>query len=426
MFHLSIGFNWSCIFRSPGEELNRQRRVFSHCIGPASHKNYIPGITRTVHEMCLQILDTPQTFRVWTKLMVVKNLARIVYGFKIKDFDDEYVVLSEGLEKALKDLGAMGTHPIDVLPILRLLPTWIWGRKFRQDSSILRHFAAEVFRAPYNLSRGNTAKGTSHPDSMVEIMVAQNLQPDERTVKDEYSIKGAAATAYSAGAQTTTQTINSFILMMVCNPSVQAKAHDVVDRVFGGERLPELTDREREDLIYIEALLMEVYRWSSVVPLGVPHSLLNDDVYDGMLLHAGSTVISNVWGFLHDPEDYPEPMAFQPERFLEVGEGGIHSGYALRKDVPDPRSMAFGFGRRACPGRHLADSTVWLAIITLLCTFEFSKVPHPTEPGKFIEPDLEYNSAMSVSSPKPFKCVVKPRSKGTLELLRSALEGETD
>ena len=50
----------------------------------------------------------------------------------------------------------------------------------------------------------------------------------------------------------------------------------------------------------------------------------------------------------------------------------------------------------ACPGRYLADSIVWLAIVTLLCSVEFSKMPHPTEPGKFLEPDLEFNSAITV------------------------------
>ena len=48
--------------------------------------------------------------------------------------------------------------------------------------------------------------------------------------------------------------------MMVCNPEIQAKAQSFLDRALGSERLPESADRERADLVYIEALLMEVYR----------------------------------------------------------------------------------------------------------------------------------------------------------------------
>jgi hypothetical protein len=48
--------------------------------------------------------------------------------------------------------------------------------------------------------------------------------------------------------------------MMICNPTVQTKAQQVVDKVFGSERLPDISDRENPELVYIEALLMEVYR----------------------------------------------------------------------------------------------------------------------------------------------------------------------
>lgn len=41
----------------------------------------------------------------------------------------------------------------------------------------------------------------------------------------------------------------------------------------------------------------------------------------------------------HDPENYHDPFAFKPERFLR--ENG-------RKPELDPRTIAFGFGRRLC------------------------------------------------------------------------------
>ena len=58
-----------------------------------------------------------------------------------------------------------------------------------------------------------------------------------------------------------TETMNSFILMMMCNPSIQAKAQEALDKKVCGERLPDITDRENGDLVFVEAVLMEVYRW---------------------------------------------------------------------------------------------------------------------------------------------------------------------
>ena len=53
---------------------------------------------------------------------------------------------------------------------------------------------------------------------------------------------------------------------MVLNLEVQAKAREEIDRVTGGERLPEFEDRP--NLPYIEAICLETYRWVPVVPDG--------------------------------------------------------------------------------------------------------------------------------------------------------------
>ena len=58
----------------------------------------------------------------------------------------------------------------------------------------------------------------------------------------------------------TVASLESFILLMICHPSVQKIAQNIVDKAYGGGRLPELSDRGRGDLVYIEALLMELHR----------------------------------------------------------------------------------------------------------------------------------------------------------------------
>jgi cytochrome P450 len=50
------------------------------------------------------------------------------------------------------------------------------------------------------------------------------------------------------------------------HPQVQEKLQDEVDRVTGGSRLPNLSDRGA--MPYLECVLKEVYRWRPVAPLG--------------------------------------------------------------------------------------------------------------------------------------------------------------
>lgn len=128
---------------------------------------------------------------------------------------------------------------------------------------------------------------------------------------------------------------------------------------------------------------------------------------------------------LHDPEAYPEPEVFNPNRFLRLNNAGE---LELDPTVQDPEVASFGFGRRVCPGRHLAYETLWLAIVSVLATFNISKAKDIN--GKEITPELEnvYGFMMYVpnldkgkrktltplslllSFPKAFTCDISPRS----------------
>ena len=80
---------------------------------------------------------------------------------------------------------------------------------------------------------------------------------------------------------------------MTLNPEVQKKAQAELDFVIGPDRLPTWDDRM--SLPYIDAVLKETLRWNAATPLGVPHALIQDDVYEGNFIPGGATVISNIW-----------------------------------------------------------------------------------------------------------------------------------
>jgi len=67
---------------------------------------------------------------------------------------------------------------------------------------------------------------------------------------------------------------------------------------------------------------------------------------------------------LHDPAVYPEPDAFKPERFLDK-EGNL---------CDDPIfSSTFGYGRRICPGRYFAETTLFIVAASLFSVFNIEK-----------------------------------------------------
>jgi len=80
---------------------------------------------------------------------------------------------------------------------------------------------------------------------------------------------------------------------MAINPEIQKRAQKEIDQLLGGERLPMLSDQD--DLPYISAIIKEVYRWHTPLPLSIPKALMEDDVYKGYLLPKGATVLENLW-----------------------------------------------------------------------------------------------------------------------------------
>ena len=87
--------------------------------------------------------------------------------------------------------------------------------------------------------------------------------------------------------------MSTFFLAMARNTQVMKKAQNQLDDVLGRDRLPEHSDID--NLPYITAIIKETFRWSPPVPIGLAHRLMEDDVYKGMFIPAGTTLLENIW-----------------------------------------------------------------------------------------------------------------------------------
>jgi cytochrome P450 len=87
--------------------------------------------------------------------------------------------------------------------------------------------------------------------------------------------------------------ISSFFSYMAQHPDVQAKAQAEIDTIVGPSRLPTLSDRPL--LLYVNALISEVQRYSVVAPLGIAHTAQVDGVHNGYFIPKRSIILSNAW-----------------------------------------------------------------------------------------------------------------------------------
>jgi hypothetical protein len=192
---------------------------------------------------------------------------------------------------------------------------------------------------------------------------------------------------------------------MLLFPDVQKKAREEIERVVGTDRLPNMDDER--DLQYIRAISKESLRWMPTTIMGaVPHAVTKDDTYMGYTIPAGAGVVNNVYTINMDPKSFPEPRRFNPERYMDDFQTFAEA--AANPDATKRDQFTFGAGRRICPGLHVAERSLFLAISRILWAFEIK--PRMDAKGKPILPDPEKLTQGFVCMSESFVCDITPIS----------------
>lgn len=140
------------------------------------------------------------------------------------------------------------------------------------------------------------------------------------------------------------------------------------------------------------------------------NSLLKDDWAGGHFIPKGSTVVLNVWGMHHDEKRWEKPEDFMPERYASYPK--LASQYT--SDGPDRDHFGYGAGRRVCPGIHLAERNLFIAMAKLLWAFDFSKG---------INDDSKVESSIGfLQCVADFECQITVRSEKRAETIRNEFQ----
>jgi cytochrome P450 len=176
-----------------------------------------------------------------------------------------------------------------------------------------------------------------------------------------------------------------WVLAMLAYPETQARAHAELDGVVGRTRLPTFADYPH--LPYIRAMVKELLRWRPITPITAPHRTTEDDWYEGMFIPKGTTCLPNIWHMNHDPEIFGENAEdFDPTRFLDAYESGdIAPGLTdlTKKDG----HFSYGFGKRHCVGRHMANNSLFINIAVLLWAMKIERKKDAS--GRFLPLDVD-------------------------------------
>lgn len=319
--------------------------------------------------------------------LVYSILGKICFGESFA-FDDP--MLLEKMAAGQEFLESVGNGlPIDFFPSL----AWIPFKRAEKLRKLCELNFLDIHRA-IDCHRKTFVPGKPRDfiDQMLDAQLAAKQNGEDTNISDEVIATGIAD-IHGGGTDTTIVTLYWSLALMVQFPHVQDKIAQLADEVIGRERLPTLADREK--LPYIVAAVHEVLRYSTKLPMSVPHSTTQDCKLDGYFIPKGTMVMTNLWAIHRDEEHWEQPYSFRPEHFLdETGTVRKHpEGF-----VP------FSTGRRVCIGESMVKAELFLLFTWLFQHFKFSKVSG-TEDQSYIE----HGQILVANEVNSYKLIAKRR-----------------
>ncbi|KAG0708511.1 cytochrome P450 [Suillus ampliporus] len=384
-----FGWEWVSSLARYGAKFRIHRRLYHQVFRSEAALTYRPRQLQKAYKMLKLILQDPTHYAGHFEVFSASVVMSVVYDYNITSHNDSVLnAMKRATDLMIRVATPERAALFGAFPFLKKLPSWVPGLGLK-DALLSKQYVKDMLDTPYNHVRHNMANGFAQTPSMVsDALQRYHILEDAENPEMVTEIKASAATAYAGGISQTVASLLVFILAMIDNPEVQERAQTEIDKLVGIDRLPNFDDLPA--LPYVGALIREVKRWHPVTPMGVPHSNTEDDFYRGYFIPKGERQsLPNVWAMAHNPKKYPDPESFRPDRFLN----------------PD--------GTR-CPGRHVADASLWAAIPCILATFTIKK---PI--GQ--EPQIKWASGLA-SHPLPFPCQFMPRKAHDAQGLTSLIQ----
>jgi cytochrome P450 len=331
------------LLTSEGEFWKRQRRL----VQPAFFRDRILSYGGLMTSYTARLMETWQDGEVRD---VHHDMLRVTLEIAARSL---FNVEIEG------DAGTIGralTVVMDQMPKLAgfaFLPDWVPV----PGLGAFRRALADLDHIVFGIIRKRRASG-EHPGDLLDMLL--DARDENGAGMSDLQLRDEVMTLLLAGHETTANTLSWTLYLLAQNPERQARLEAEVRTVLcGGAAEAAGLDR----LPYLQMTLMEAQRlyppaWA------IGRKALQDFEVSGFRIPAGTNVVVSQWVLHRDPQFYPDPERFDPERWREESAG--------RRTLPKFVYLPFGAGPRACVGASLALTESALVLATLMQRFRFS------------------------------------------------------
>ena len=306
-------------------------------------------------------LDTPLDISEFFNISFLASLWRIISGEQLKIDDPKLKKLLSHIRQMIKEF---------TNPLVQMSFDSYWLSEFIHRFGITS-FNKVVKDTLDFVNEYIEIQKTKHIDgdnplTFIEAFLhkIQNTNDKDHPLYAERGILNLKNTLFDlflAGSDTTSSTLNWAMLYMILNPEVQNKVRQEINTNVGARR-PKVSDRNNTP--FTEAVIHEIQRKGNIAPVAVFHRTSKAVNIGRFEIPDDSLIITNLGEILNDPEHFPDPHEFRPERYLtnEV-DGSL-------KFTPHQKVIPFGIGKRRCLGETLARMSLYKFLTSLVQKYE--------------------------------------------------------
>lgn len=297
-----------------GEPWKQQRRfcasVFRNFgVGKESFEHFVLSETRELVDEITNKTGSPFDPRIPVSNAFSNIICSLVFGRRYQYKDPHFRHLLDMLDECFRLAGAGGVF--SMLPAAKYIFFPIQWQILENIKSFTDFIGEIIAEHRQNLDSDNL---NDFLDAYLDE-VRRNKERGVRSEVNDSNVMFTVVNLFVAGTETSTSTLRWTLLYLVAHPEVMRKVQVELDEVVGRDRLPRLSDRP--NLPYTEATLSEAARVASATPFGLPHAASRHTTLNGFSVPQGTIIIPNMWAVHNNPEVFPKPSEFKPERFLD-------------------------------------------------------------------------------------------------------------
>jgi cytochrome P450 family 4 len=218
---------------------------------------------------------------------------------------------------------------------------------------ILHEFTTSVITSKKQTKNGRSDdKKSAFLDLLLKFSQDQNLLSDEE-------IREEVDTFMFEGHDTTASAICFALYALANHPKIQKTVLEEQRELFGDEKDPTIAYQELQDMKYLELVIKETLRLYPSVPV-IGRYTQEDFLFEGQVIPKRTNVALYIYGLHRNPEYFPEPEKFDPDRFDNLN-GSLPFAY-----------IPFSAGPRNCIGQKFAMLEMKSVISKVIRHFELT------------------------------------------------------